>query len=218
MIVICAPDAGTPIQWQCSACGDKGVISHQEDSPYDLRRRQLAAIGHLSEIDIPMHFGSVGRPDPLGAEHSLGLAHNQWHSVRRLGQEVADAAAVLPTHGFGSPRSCPAGRKAGHSALAGRPARPSLAAGTLPEPTKRGLKTVPGRPRWQRRNFSAHSPDRPAVPVGQPPAHLTDHRKQERATLADDVSHRSLNLRSQGAQRVSDLVFLLVAGVGFEPT
>ena len=38
MIVIRAADAGTPIQWQCSACGDKGVISHWEDSPYELRR------------------------------------------------------------------------------------------------------------------------------------------------------------------------------------
>ena len=45
--------AGTPIRWQCSVCGDEGVISHWEDSPYDLRRRQLAAIGNLSEIDIP---------------------------------------------------------------------------------------------------------------------------------------------------------------------
>jgi hypothetical protein len=73
----------------------------------------------------PDAFGSVRRPNLLGDEHSLGLAHSQRHSVRRLGQEVADAAAVLPTHGFGSHRSCPAGRKAGHSAPAAAPRVPS---------------------------------------------------------------------------------------------
>ena len=49
-----------------------------------------------------MLFGSVGRPDLLGPEHTLGLAHDQWHSVRRIADEVGDDAAVLPTHGFGS--------------------------------------------------------------------------------------------------------------------
>ena len=49
-----------------------------------------------------MLFGSVGRPDLLGAGHTMGLAHDQWHSVRRLGEEVAGSAQVLPTHGFGS--------------------------------------------------------------------------------------------------------------------
>ena len=49
-----------------------------------------------------MLFGSVGRPDLLGADHTVGLAHDQWHSVRRLGREVAGSARVLPTHGFGS--------------------------------------------------------------------------------------------------------------------
>ena len=49
-----------------------------------------------------MLFGSVGRPDLLGPDHTLGLAHDQWHSVRRLGEVVSDDAAVHPTHGFGS--------------------------------------------------------------------------------------------------------------------
>lgn len=49
-----------------------------------------------------MLFGSVGRPDLLGADHTVGLAHDQWHSVRRLGEQVAGDAQVLPTHGFGS--------------------------------------------------------------------------------------------------------------------
>jgi glyoxylase-like metal-dependent hydrolase (beta-lactamase superfamily II) len=47
-------------------------------------------------------FGSVGRPDLIGPDATEGLAHAQWHSVRRLVDEVASSAAVMPTHGFGS--------------------------------------------------------------------------------------------------------------------
>ena len=47
-------------------------------------------------------FGSVGRPDLIGPDHTHELAHAQWNSVRRLTDEVDDEAAVFPTHGFGS--------------------------------------------------------------------------------------------------------------------
>jgi glyoxylase-like metal-dependent hydrolase (beta-lactamase superfamily II) len=47
-------------------------------------------------------FGSVGRPDLIGPEATDGLAHSQWHSVRKLIEGVDDSAAVMPTHGFGS--------------------------------------------------------------------------------------------------------------------
>ncbi len=47
-------------------------------------------------------FGSVGRPDLIGPQATPGLAHAQWHSVRRLVEQVADDAMVMPTHGFGS--------------------------------------------------------------------------------------------------------------------
>lgn len=47
-------------------------------------------------------FGSVGRPDLIGPDATPGLAHAQWHSVRRLVDEVDSQAAVMPTHGFGS--------------------------------------------------------------------------------------------------------------------
>jgi glyoxylase-like metal-dependent hydrolase (beta-lactamase superfamily II)/rhodanese-related sulfurtransferase len=49
-----------------------------------------------------MLFGSVGRPDLIGPGMTDELARSQWRSVRRLTQEVADEAAVFPTHGFGS--------------------------------------------------------------------------------------------------------------------
>ena len=47
-------------------------------------------------------FGSTGRPDLLGPEHTDTLAHAQWHSARRLAGELPDSTAVYPTHGFGS--------------------------------------------------------------------------------------------------------------------
>ncbi|MFP5252836.1 MAG: MBL fold metallo-hydrolase [Actinomycetes bacterium] len=47
-------------------------------------------------------FGSTGRPDLLGPDHTDKLVHDQWHSARRLARELPDDAAVYPTHGFGS--------------------------------------------------------------------------------------------------------------------
>lgn len=47
-------------------------------------------------------FGSTGRPDLLGPEHTDALVHHQYASAHRIADEVPDDAAVLPTHGFGS--------------------------------------------------------------------------------------------------------------------
>ena len=47
-------------------------------------------------------FGSVGRPDLLGAELTEPLARAQWASMRRIGEDVTRSAQVYPTHGFGS--------------------------------------------------------------------------------------------------------------------
>jgi glyoxylase-like metal-dependent hydrolase (beta-lactamase superfamily II)/rhodanese-related sulfurtransferase len=47
-------------------------------------------------------FGSTGRPDLLGPDHTQALAHAQWHSAQRLAAELPDETAVYPTHGFGS--------------------------------------------------------------------------------------------------------------------
>lgn len=46
-------------------------------------------------------YGSVGRPDLLGPEHTDGLARAQFRSARRLA-ELPNATDVFPTHGFGS--------------------------------------------------------------------------------------------------------------------
>jgi hydroxyacylglutathione hydrolase len=47
-------------------------------------------------------FGSTGRPDLLGPDHTAALAHAQYASAHRLAREVPGSAAILPTHGFGS--------------------------------------------------------------------------------------------------------------------
>jgi hypothetical protein len=52
MIVTREADASVPIRWRCSACDDKGVISHWADSPYDLRPRQLTRAEQPHEIVI----------------------------------------------------------------------------------------------------------------------------------------------------------------------
>ncbi len=41
-----------PIRWQCSACGDEGVISNWEDSPVDLRGRKLTLAGATNQVVI----------------------------------------------------------------------------------------------------------------------------------------------------------------------
>lgn len=47
-------------------------------------------------------FGSVGRPDLLGAELTEPLARAQWASMRTISADVTHSAQVYPTHGFGS--------------------------------------------------------------------------------------------------------------------
>jgi glyoxylase-like metal-dependent hydrolase (beta-lactamase superfamily II)/rhodanese-related sulfurtransferase len=47
-------------------------------------------------------FGTTGRPDLLGEDHTDELAHHQHASARRLAELLPDGADVLPTHGFGS--------------------------------------------------------------------------------------------------------------------
>jgi len=47
-------------------------------------------------------FGTTGRPDLLGEEHTDELVRRQHASARKLAELLPDEAEVLPTHGFGS--------------------------------------------------------------------------------------------------------------------
>ena len=53
-------------------------------------------------------YGSVGRPDLLGPDHTGDLVRHQYASAHRLATELPDTAGVYPTHGFGS--FCSAGQ------------------------------------------------------------------------------------------------------------
>ena len=47
-------------------------------------------------------YGTVGRTDLAGPEHTDALTRAQWRSAHRLVDGLPDAAAIWPTHGFGS--------------------------------------------------------------------------------------------------------------------
>ncbi|NUR51536.1 MAG: MBL fold metallo-hydrolase [Hamadaea sp.] len=47
-------------------------------------------------------YGSVGRPDLLGPDHTHDLVRHQYTSAHRLAAALPDTTGVYPTHGFGS--------------------------------------------------------------------------------------------------------------------
>jgi hydroxyacylglutathione hydrolase len=49
-----------------------------------------------------MLYGTTGRTDLVSPDDTVELTHAQYHSVRRLVDELPGEAAVYPTHGFGS--------------------------------------------------------------------------------------------------------------------
>jgi glyoxylase-like metal-dependent hydrolase (beta-lactamase superfamily II) len=49
-----------------------------------------------------MLYGTVGRTDLISAEMTEELTRAQFHSVRRLAEELPGGVTVHPTHGFGS--------------------------------------------------------------------------------------------------------------------
>jgi glyoxylase-like metal-dependent hydrolase (beta-lactamase superfamily II)/rhodanese-related sulfurtransferase len=110
----------------------------------ELRLRVLATPGHtfthLSYVleaggDVAgvftggsLLYGSTGRPDLLGPDHTAALAHAQYASAHRLAAELPDSAEVFPTHGFGS--FCAATQARARSSTIGREKRsnPALTA------------------------------------------------------------------------------------------
>jgi hydroxyacylglutathione hydrolase len=66
-------------------------------------------------------YGSTGRPDLLGDEHTETLARHQHASAHRLATELPPDAQVFPTHGFGS--FCSATPTSGDSSTIGQELR-----------------------------------------------------------------------------------------------
>lgn len=90
-------------------------------------------------------FGTTGRTDLLGAEHSEELARHQHASVRKLAAILPDGARIWPTHGFGS--FCSATQASGDSATVGdqKDSNPALTLGErdFVEQTLAGLDAYP---------------------------------------------------------------------------
>jgi len=104
--------AGEHLQFERLAVADGDVLTSGR-----LRVRVVATPGHtfdhvaylVDDGGTPaaftggsLLFGSVGRPDLLGAEHTEALARLQFRSARRLAGMLSDDVPVYPTHGFGS--------------------------------------------------------------------------------------------------------------------
>ncbi len=67
-----------------------------------------------------MLYGSTGRTDLVGPQHTDELTHAQYRSVRRLADELPAGTPVFPTHGFGS--FCSATPTSGDSSTVGEQA------------------------------------------------------------------------------------------------
>ncbi|WP_433472596.1 rhodanese-like domain-containing protein [Spirillospora sp. CA-142024] len=135
--------------------GDEVTVSHA------LRVRAVATPGHtfhhlsyiLSGPDGPegvftgggLLFGTTGRTDLVGSEHTHVLAHRQHASAERLADLLPDGAHVWPTHGFGS--FCSASQSDVASSTIGRERRANpalrLGAGDFVNQTLDGLDAYP---------------------------------------------------------------------------
>lgn len=118
-----------PVAFQRTPVNSGDVI----DIGSTLTLRALATPGHtythlsyvLAEAGVPvavftggsMLYGSSGRPDLLGPDHTEPLARAQYASLNRLAAELPDDVEVYPTHGFGS--FCSATQTEGDSSTIG---------------------------------------------------------------------------------------------------
>ncbi|BDX34351.1 MBL fold metallo-hydrolase [Mycobacterium antarcticum] len=106
--------AGDDVDYERRAIGDGDVI---DAGPIQLKAMHTPGHTHhhisyvLSDpngVSVAvftggsMLHGTTGRTDLLGPEHTSELTHAQFHSVRRLADELPDGVEVYPTHGFGS--------------------------------------------------------------------------------------------------------------------
>jgi hypothetical protein len=60
-MIVLRTEPGAPIRWQCSLCNDQGVISNWQDTPFDLRRRQITLTNTVHEIVIPDQIATALR-------------------------------------------------------------------------------------------------------------------------------------------------------------
>jgi hydroxyacylglutathione hydrolase len=152
-------------------------------------------------------FGTTGRTDLLGEQHSEELARHQHASVRKLAAILPDGARIWPTHGFGS--FCSATQASGDSATLGEqkqinPAL-TLAERDFVEQTLAGLDAYPA--------YYAHMGVRNAA--GPEPIDLREPARAEPAELRRRLAHGEwvVDLRSRKAYVVSHLAGTVSLGL-----
>ncbi|BDQ23706.1 MBL fold metallo-hydrolase (plasmid) [Rhodococcus qingshengii] len=104
---------GDPVEYERRAVGDGDVVE-AGSATFQVMHTPGHTHHHVSYVlrlgDEPiaiftggsMLYGSTGRTDLLGSEHTDELTHAQFHSVRRIAAELPADVEVYPTHGFGS--------------------------------------------------------------------------------------------------------------------
>jgi len=60
-IALFRTDIPASIEWRCTACGDEGVISGWERTPFDLRRREDPSSGDTLEVVLPSDVAATLR-------------------------------------------------------------------------------------------------------------------------------------------------------------
>lgn len=140
-----------------------------------------------------MLYGATGRTDLVGPEHTHELTHAQYHSVRRLVDELPAGTPVFPSHGFGS--FCAATPTSGESSTVGEQAavNPALTQDeqTFVDQLIAGLTAIPA---WY-----AHMG--PTNAAGPAPVDLSMPRPVDPAELADRLAAGEwvIDLRSRTA-------------------
>ncbi len=141
-----------------------------------------------------MLFGSTGRTDLVGPEHTDELTRAQYRSVRRLAADLPEDTKVLPTHGFGS--FCSATPTSGDASTVAeqRGTNPALTQDeqTYVEQLLAGLDAFPA--------YYAHMG--PANLQGPAPVDLTPPVPVDAAELRTRLEARRVGRRPAGADGV----------------
>ncbi len=152
-------------------------------------------------------YGTTGRTDLLGNDHSEELARHQHASARKLADMLPDGAQIWPTHGFGS--FCSATQSSGESATVGeqREINPALTLGEheFVEQTLAGLDAYPA--------YYAHMGVKNLA--GPEPVDLREPDRATKDELAKrlDAGEWVIDLRSRKAYVVSHLAGIISLGL-----